>query len=278
MTVTDMDGGAGEYTLDDTSKSTASAKPPSINDPCPPLERVQDLGKVIAPHSRTYAAIRMDPEATVRALDDPEAMEEARSMSPKTYLVFVDMKIAVYQYLSLPWPQSRYFEYLLRPIAPCLRAEDPRIGFTSDMVVPIYPNTSHPSGREPIHTDPEFPFSNCYHWIGYFTKVYVRTRPELFDHSEAVVLPWSSLEALEAAFDQDRDRIASSRHGRSEPSPSEPSVDSPPEEDAWPVVDLWFNLTEHLDEKLIPNPEDFMKERETISAYAPSIDLSPRSP
>ncbi|RPD52666.1 hypothetical protein L227DRAFT_441155 [Lentinus tigrinus ALCF2SS1-6] len=144
--------------------------------------RISGVGKVIAPHSRTYAAIRMEPEATVEALDDPEATAEARSMSPKTYLVFVDM------FLSLPWPQSRYFEYLLSPIAPRLRAEDPRLGFTPDMTVPIFPNKPHPSaGREPVHTDPEFPFSNCYHWIGYYVKVCVRARPrELFDHGEAV--------------------------------------------------------------------------------------------
>ncbi|RPD57933.1 hypothetical protein L226DRAFT_616137 [Lentinus tigrinus ALCF2SS1-7] len=235
--------------------SELSAAP--INDPAPPVG-VRDLGKVFAPTVRTYAAIRMDPQAMVEDHNDPEALKEAQLMSPKTYLVFVHMAV------SLPWPGNSYFEYRVSPIAPRLRAEKPQSGITSDMAVPIYPSTSHPSGRPPVHTDPQFPFSNCYHWLKCFVDVHVRANLELFDHDEAVVLPAPSYHALQDAFSQDNKRIADTLKDRNVSSP-QPILDSPPEEDVWPLVDMWFNLTEHLSGNPIPDPEDLLKERETIS-------------
>ena len=34
------------------------------------------------------------------------------------------------------------------------------------MCTPIFPNTDHPAGRPPVHTEPPFPFTNCCHWFG----------------------------------------------------------------------------------------------------------------
>ena len=52
---------------------------------------------------------------------------------------------------------------------------------TLDMCTPIFPNTSHPSGRTPVVPVPTFPFSNCYHWIGpdMVRTVRVKTRAYL---------------------------------------------------------------------------------------------------
>ncbi len=33
------------------------------------------------------------------------------------------------------------------------------------MAMPIFPNIQHTKGREPIRTQPVFPFTNCYFWM-----------------------------------------------------------------------------------------------------------------
>lgn len=52
-------------------------------------------------------------------------------------------------------------------IGPGLRPEVPELCITSEMCLPIFPNTFHPSGqRQPLQPRPMFPFTNCYHWFG----------------------------------------------------------------------------------------------------------------
>ena len=41
------------------------------------------------PKPREFAVVRMDPVAMVERLRDPVAMEAARAMTPKKYLVFL---------------------------------------------------------------------------------------------------------------------------------------------------------------------------------------------
>ncbi len=191
-----------------------------------PQITARELGKTFAPCYYTYAIIRMDPRAMVEGLDDPHACEEVESMlAPQKYLVFLDtvrdrtLGSSVHahnqlpQIVGIPWPDRPLYEYLISPIAPCLRKEDPEMCFTRDMAMPIYPNTSHPHQRQPIHTDPQFPFSNCYHWLDYRMRVHVRARAEMFDHSKAIMLPCTSYAALDRAFSEDR------RRSREEPNP-----------------------------------------------------------
>ncbi|RPD70412.1 hypothetical protein L226DRAFT_554814 [Lentinus tigrinus ALCF2SS1-7] len=142
---------------------------------------MRDLGKLFAPTICTYAVIRMNPKTM--------ASEEAALMSPRKYLVFLDAASI------LPWPGSPYYEYSVRPIAPCLRKEDKEDCITPDMY--------HRRGREPIHSDPEFPFSNCYHWLNYGLRLRIRARFELFDHGEAVMLSDEAYAALDKAFNED---------------------------------------------------------------------------
>lgn len=57
------------------------------------------------------------------------------------------------------------------------------------MCVPIFPNTRHPSGRMHIHTTPEFPYDNCYHWsLAEKLTVRIRAKPEKFDDDHAIKL------------------------------------------------------------------------------------------
>ena len=42
--------------------------------------------------------------------------------------------------------------------------------------MPIFPATHHPTGRAPLRAHPEFPFSNCYHWLGEDMEMDVRIK------------------------------------------------------------------------------------------------------
>ena len=56
------------------------------------------------------------------------------------------------------------------------------------MCVPIYPNEIYPTGRASIHTEPTFPFSDCYHWAFYNVDVRVCATQEGWNSDEGVRL------------------------------------------------------------------------------------------
>ena len=53
------------------------------------LNSVMDSMGVPFPHPCSYAAIQLDPVASVEHLDDEKALAAARSIRPKTYLVYI---------------------------------------------------------------------------------------------------------------------------------------------------------------------------------------------
>lgn len=58
------------------------------------------------------------------------------------------------------------------------------------MCLPVYPNSTHPSGREPLRPRQPFPYNNCYHWIAMEMDIRVLARPEEhFDLRLATTLP-----------------------------------------------------------------------------------------
>ena len=65
----------------------------------------------------------------------------------------------------MPLPKRFDFAYTVDIVGPGLRPDRPEDCFTPEMCIPIFPNSNHPSGRPPVRTEPEFPFSNCYHWF-----------------------------------------------------------------------------------------------------------------
>ena len=90
---------------------------------------------------------------------------------------------------ALPWPDQPWYRFEIEPIATTLRPEDEAQGITSDMCIPIFPNTNHPNGRESLQPSPEglFPYDSCYHWFQpKLVDVRIRARPELFDETNAV--------------------------------------------------------------------------------------------
>ncbi|KAI9067499.1 hypothetical protein FKP32DRAFT_1673043 [Trametes sanguinea] len=135
-----------------------------------------------SPSPGNYAVIRLNSVEMVRPLDDPLALAEAQAMRTKSYLIMLELELA------LPMPDRPWYMFNVNPIAPCLGAEDPERGLTSDMCTPIFPNTSHPNGRPPVRPEGHFPYSNCYHWVLMETTVRVRARQESFDETDGVSL------------------------------------------------------------------------------------------
>ncbi|KAI0714311.1 hypothetical protein C8T65DRAFT_644678 [Cerioporus squamosus] len=93
------------------------------------------------------------------------------------------------QDVTLPHPSKPWFCYSVMPVVRSLRPADPARNIEPAMCLPIAPNDGHPCDREPLHTEPPFPFANCYHWDGTALTVRVRAAPEGWDENEATVFP-----------------------------------------------------------------------------------------
>lgn len=78
---------------------------------------------------------------------------------------------------------------------------------TSNMCIPVFPNTQHPS-REPIKAVPAIPWSNAYHTA--FETVNLRVRGTLADPTLATVLPTPERKRLfKACLEDSRLRVNS---------------------------------------------------------------------
>ncbi|KAJ3017502.1 hypothetical protein NUW54_g569 [Trametes sanguinea] len=143
----------------------------------------------------------MDPVGMVKHYDDPVALSAAQAMRPQKYLVYLD-------YANLPNPSNPWFRYIVNPIGTTLRPEDSGRGITSDMVIPIYPNTFHPSGnRPPVRTYPPFPFSNCFHWIKSGVTVRVRRKATKYNDTNAYKITFQQRMQIDRTFLPDKMRI-----------------------------------------------------------------------
>lgn len=105
-------------------------------------------------------------------------------------------------------PDSEYCRYRVNAVATRLRPRVPDKGITSDMVVPIYPNTRHTRHGTKITSTPAFPFPNCYFWIDSRTSLRVRvSRGRGYDNDKAYQLDISQHVALSDAFDHEYTHI-----------------------------------------------------------------------
>ena len=85
-------------------------------------------------------------------------------------------------------PQSKYCRFRIKPIATGLRPVDPAQGITSDMVMPIHPNTECLKGRTPIVSYPPFPFDNCFFWVESQMSVRVKVNRKGYEDGQAFTI------------------------------------------------------------------------------------------
>ncbi|KAL7277705.1 hypothetical protein ACG7TL_008640 [Trametes sanguinea] len=160
---------------------------------------------VFSPSPGAYAVIRLNPLEMVKHLDDAEAVEQAKALSPRFHLVYLSMEMA------LPFPGRPWYRFEVSPIATKPREQSTKKGITPAMCIPIFPNTVHPNGRPPLRPEGVFPFNNCYHWLDNIIEVRVRARPEGFDETNVVRLSVDSMCDLDEIWVEDVIALASAR-------------------------------------------------------------------
>ncbi|KAJ8454015.1 hypothetical protein ONZ51_g13276 [Trametes cubensis] len=249
------------------------------------------------PMPHRYAAIRMDPTAMVEHFQDPIALAAAQAMKPKTYLVYVEGD------LELPFPGKPWYRFCVCPIGTSLRPADAANDLRPEMCIPILPNQSHPTGRLPLVPDesgPAFPYDNCYHWVELAMYVRVRASPQGFANDRAVRLGVDEQIRMMRLWEEDDER----RDVESETETEESSCshdsessdgdsirsaatasrsrttrtdhigdvlaqmnifgDPTHDTELFPLVDLWFELTDHLKQEDIPDPMELYRERDEV--------------
>ncbi|TBU36814.1 hypothetical protein BD309DRAFT_995430 [Dichomitus squalens] len=80
-----------------------------------------------------YGVMQINLSAMVQHLHDEDVLARASCVEMKKYLVYIR------QFGELPFHSSPWCRYSVSFIGTTLRSEDPAIGITSDMVVPIFP-------------------------------------------------------------------------------------------------------------------------------------------
>ncbi len=106
--------------------------------------------------------------------------------------------------------KTAQFIALLVGTSPC--PADPERAMTSDMVVPIYPNTDHPRGRRAVRPTPDFPSSTAYLWTASEMWMRVLYQPDgTYDNESAYRLDEEENEALESVLQEDDARYAELR-------------------------------------------------------------------
>ncbi|KAI1786323.1 hypothetical protein LXA43DRAFT_952713 [Ganoderma leucocontextum] len=148
--------------------------------------------------------IQLDPVAMVRNLDlDGEATRAAEELVTKTqkYLVAISMG------LDLIFADSKWCRYMVLPVATSFRPACPELGITSDMVLPIPPNSA--AGKTSTYSNDtdateelqfNFPFGNCYFWVYSATllRIHLRRGNDSFDITNAIKVPMSLESRLHA--------------------------------------------------------------------------------
>ncbi|OSC97337.1 hypothetical protein PYCCODRAFT_1145966 [Trametes coccinea BRFM310] len=175
---------------------------------------------VFSPSPGAYAVIRLNPLEMVKHLDDAEAVEQAKALSPRFHLVYLSMEMA------LPFPGRPWYRFEVSPIATKPREHITKNGITPAMCIPIFPNTVHPNGRPPLRPEGAFPFSKCYHWLDNIIEVRVQARPEGFDESNAVRLSVDSICDLAEVWVEDVIALASARRAAETPKAQDAPEDA----------------------------------------------------
>ncbi|KZP23961.1 hypothetical protein FIBSPDRAFT_822701 [Athelia psychrophila] len=218
------------------------------------------------PARSSYVTIKLDPVKSVASVEDEEATSAAEKLSAKTYVGFVVGRRDGHD--IEPIPIQAFQVRMLRPGLPRARPEE---FFTSDMCIPVFPNTDHPS-RAPLQPIPAIPWANAYHAA--FDRVILRVGAALADEALATFLCKEERMrlALACALDYERQSDFIDKALAGDSPTSSGSVPSGAEEYATVVVTQglrdktpWVHMSYDLtDVQELYDPQDFFQEIEIV--------------
>ncbi|OJT11022.1 hypothetical protein TRAPUB_12476 [Trametes pubescens] len=187
--------------------------------------QIEEYGVWFSPSPGAYAAIRINAVEMVRHLQDDKALRAASAMQTKIHLVCLKLE------MDLPFPDKPWYRFRALPIGPHLPPPNEAKGYTSDMCIPIFPNSTHPTGRAPVPSERPFPYGNCYYWIDESVVIRVRARPEGFDETNVMKISARNEVLMSLAWGEDYQRARAIRASREPPEATVNPQDIPPRED-----------------------------------------------
>ncbi|KAI0042055.1 hypothetical protein FA95DRAFT_1500547 [Auriscalpium vulgare] len=136
------------------------------------------------PADGAFVVFTLDPAATVEALKDPIAQEEARALQTRKYIGYVT------QVFDLPLPTRRYHRcscYILSQGPSRMLPSHNR--YVDELMCTAVAPAEHPAGRPSIEPSPALPWQNLYlHSISSF-YLRLKTAPGKLNHETSPMLP-----------------------------------------------------------------------------------------
>ncbi|KAK0473062.1 hypothetical protein IW261DRAFT_1404711, partial [Armillaria novae-zelandiae] len=109
----------------------------------------------MVPHIDEYVIVQLDPVASLKGLEDPEATKACQALVSKKYvacITWIQPLILGMEYISVS----------LTFISNGIGEARPAVHLLPEMTIPIYPNTQHPLSRPPLRPLKELPWPHCY--------------------------------------------------------------------------------------------------------------------
>ncbi|KAI0043084.1 hypothetical protein FA95DRAFT_443988 [Auriscalpium vulgare] len=155
----------------------------------------------LTPESGAFVVFKLDPVATLEALEDPIATEQARSLSLscRSYVGFIVL------FLDLPIETRRYLRCDCLILSQGVATPIPQLYTDENMSIPIAPAT-HPQGRPAITAVPPLPWDNLYlHHSSCFT-FRVKIDPRDIDHTDSPMISFGDLLSVQRYRREDSTR------------------------------------------------------------------------
>ncbi|KAI0042888.1 hypothetical protein FA95DRAFT_510865 [Auriscalpium vulgare] len=157
------------------------------HDPKEILQRRPSLSTYLIPIDDAYVVFRLNPVATLEALKDPIATEQAAALTTKKYVGYISR---VLDFTVSPERRFHQFKctcHLLSNSIPVASAADHT---EETMFVPIAPAT-HPEGRMALSPTPPLPWSGlCHHTLNAIDLRVSTDRGPDIDHSLSPMIPY----------------------------------------------------------------------------------------
>ncbi|KAI0040309.1 hypothetical protein FA95DRAFT_1566521 [Auriscalpium vulgare] len=166
----------------------------------PKLDRNKPLSRTswLLPEHGAFVVFTLDPAATLEALKDPVAVEEAKALHSKKYVGYVT------QALDLPIASRRYHRCSCFILSRGLPKPSPSTYLEETMCVPIVPATLS-TGRPAVTAIPPLPWDDLYiHYSSCFT-FRLKTCGDI-NHSNSPMLSLGDLIGVKMHFLQDSKR------------------------------------------------------------------------